>query len=563
MMYLKEIVKKNKVWIGIYIVVGIVLAFLTNLSANYYQQLIDHFTAGTLTFRFIIIYGSVLLLICIGNYLDEYPGRKLENGIYLDLKVQALKKVSCIDYQTYQSLGTGELLQKIESGSGAGKRILFDFYFEMARKLLPSIGFSMLFIWRLNTSIAYAVLAGYILVFVITNILLRSLYHLKEKILNNEEQMTHFLTRGFMEMVTFRLHRKFKAEIAHANHAKTQIVDSKIKMSLIHEAFFTLFALLVTLIKIGIILYAWFTKSLTIGAVIALITLVDHAYTPIAIFNVLFVQYKLDQSAFKRYTHFLDAKEDKQLQIGEPLQSLQGAFNICQIDFAYSKQMIFKDLSLAIQAGEKIAFVGGSGSGKSTLVKLLIGLLKPTCGEIQIDGQVLSKICLEDYYKQILYIPQESPIFDGTLRENLIFDKQIADEEIVAVLKRVCLEEWFTKLSHGLETQLGERGITLSGGERQRLALARIWFQDSKVIILDEATSAMDNLTEEQVMKAVLEVAASCTVITIAHRLNAIKDFDRILAFRMGTLVGEGRFSELLAHNDYFKELYHVGSLEE
>ena len=129
MMYLKEIVKKNKVWIGLYIVVGIVLAFLTNLSANYYQQLIDHFTAGTLTFRFIIIYGSVLLLICIGNYLDEYPSRKLENGIYLDLKVQALKKVSHIDYQTYQSLGTGALLQKIESGSGAGKRILFDFYF--------------------------------------------------------------------------------------------------------------------------------------------------------------------------------------------------------------------------------------------------------------------------------------------------------------------------------------------------------------------------------------------------------------------------------------------------
>ena len=545
MKYLNEIIKKNKIWILIYIILGIGLSFLTNYSVSYFQKLIDHFTAGALTLSGILFYCGLLLILCIASYLDEYPHQKLNNGIYLDLKLMALKKTSRIDYLAYQSIGTGKLIQRIENGSTAGRDILFEFWFRIAKELLPSALFSMFFIYRLNHVIAYTVACGYLLVFLITNLLLKLLYRMKERMLDNEELLNHYLTRGFMEMVVFRLNRQFSREIHKAERSKDEIVRSKIGISFIHEAFFAAFAVLIILIKAALIIYAWYTRSISIGAVVALITLVDNAYTPIAIFNVLFVQYRLDTAAFKRYTAFLDSPEDPQLQIGSSMASFHGNIMVKQLDFTYSGRQILRGLSLTIAPGEKIALAGSSGSGKSTLVKLLAGLLKPDRGQILVDDQELRCVKLDDYFRHIAYIPQESPVFDSTLRENLIFDSALPDAELIRALEKVQLLKWFQGLEDGLDTQLGERGVKLSGGERQRLALARLWFSDARLIILDESTSAMDNLTEELVMKEVLALADGRNIIAIAHRLNSVRAFDRIILLRNGEIVKDGSFEEL------------------
>ena len=545
MKYLQEIIKKNKIWIIIYIILGIGLSFLANYSVSYFQKLIDRFTAGTLTLSGILFYCGLLLILCIASYLDEYPHQKLNNGIYLDLKLMALRKTSRIDYLAYQSLGTGKLIQRIENGSTAGRNILFEFWFRIAKELLPSALFSMFFIYRLNHVIAYTVACGYLLVFLITNLLLKLLYRMKERMLDNEELLNHYLTRGFMEMVVFRLNRQFSREIHKAERSKDEIVRSKIGISFIHEAFFVAFAALIILIKAALIIYAWYTRSISIGAVVALITLVDNAYTPIAIFNVLFVQYRLDTAAFKRYTSFLDSPEDPHLQNGSAMASFHGNIMVKQLDFTYSERQILRGLSLTIAPGEKIALAGSSGSGKSTLVKLLAGLLKPDRGQILVDNQELRCVKLDDYYRHIAYIPQESPVFDSTLRENLIFDSTLPDADLIRALEKVQLLKWFQGLEDGLDTQLGERGVRLSGGERQRLALARLWFSDARLIILDESTSAMDNLTEELVMKEVLALADGRNIIAIAHRLNSVRAFDRIILLRNGEIVKDGSFEEL------------------
>lgn len=542
MKYLKIILSKNKLWITIYILLGVCLSFLSNYSVSYFQKLIDRFTADTLTLSGILFYCGLLLILCIASYLDEYPHQKLKNGIYLDLKLMALKKTSRIDYLAYQSIGTGKLIQRIENGSAAGRNILFEFWFRIAQELLPSALFSMFFIYRFSPMIAYTVACGYLLVFIITNLLLKLLYRRKERMLDNEELLNHYLTRGFMEMVVFRLNRQFSREIHKAEHSRDEIVRSKIGISFIHEAFFAAFAILIILIKAALIIYAWHTRSLSIGAVVALITLVDNAYTPIAIFNVLFVQYRLDTAAFNRYTAFLDSPEDPQLEKGSGMASFHGNIRVKQLDFTYSGRQILRGLSLTIAPGEKIALAGSSGSGKSTLVKLLAGLLKPDSGQILIDNQELRCIKLDDYYRHIAYIPQESPVFDSTLRENLIFDSSLPDAELISVLEKVQLLKWFQGLEDGLDTQLGERGVRLSGGERQRLALARLWFSDARLIILDESTSAMDNLTEELVMKEVLALADGRNIIAIAHRLNSVRAFDRIILLRNGEIVKDGSF---------------------
>ncbi len=559
MNYLKEIAGKNKIWICIYISLGIGLSFLSNYNISFFQKLIDKFTDGTLSLPVILVYGGLLLLLCLGNYLDEYPMQKLNNGIYLDLKLLALYKTSRIDYLAYQSMGTGKLIQRVENGAMAGKNILCQFWFRIARELLPSALFSLFFIYRLNHVIACTVACGYLLVFLITNLLLKLLYRMKERVLDNEELLNHFLTRGFMEMVVFRLNRKFGAEIKKAEKARDQIVRSKIGISFIHEAFFAAFAILITLIKASLIIYAWYTRSISIGSVVALLTLVDNAYTPIAIFNVLFVQFRLDSSAFGRYADFLDLPEESRLFEGKKLPEFHGDISIRKAVFSYHDMPVLKEVSLSISPGEKVALAGNSGSGKSTLIKLIAGLLKTEEGSISIDGNDLNRLNLDSYYRHITYIPQESPVFDGTLRENLFFDALLPDEDAIRVLNKVQLKGWFDNLPDGLDTQLGEKGIKLSGGERQRLALARLWFSSSRLIILDEATSAMDNVTEELVMNEVLSLTNGRNIIAIAHRLNSIRSFDRIILLKNGRLEGDGSFSDLMTYNPYFQELYRAG----
>jgi len=556
MKYLISIARENKAIIFLYIAIGLAYTFLQNFSSRYFQKIIDNFANNTLTITNIAIYGSALLALYILCYLQIYPERKLEHGIELSLKIKALRKLSVIDYLSYVKIGTGTLIQRIENGAAAGSNILFGFYLRLANDLLPQILFSIVFIYALDPRVMIAILFGYVIVFIVTNLLLKALYKVKANILLNEERFNHLIVRGFMEMVVFRVNRRFEHEIKKAEAASGEIIGSKVKMKLIHEAFFTIFVILVSILKIGIIVYGWITKSLTIGEIAALVILVDNAYTPIAIFNVCYVQYKLDIVAYTRYTDFLDAKDDTHLTTGIEVPEIKGNLSFSGVGFKYNEREIFNDLNLEIEQGKSTAFVGESGSGKSSAVKLLSGLLHPHSGHIMVDGLDLSEINLNSFYEHIAYLPQEPPVFDGTLRENLVFDNEVDDEDLLEAIRNVGLESLYAKLENGLDTPLGERGVNLSGGERQQLALARLWFSNANIVILDEATSAIDNLTEEAIMKNVMDLLSGRTVIAIAHRLESIRTFDKIIVFQNGCVVEQGRFDELIEKQQYFYELY-------
>ena len=558
MRYIKEILKNNRIWVLAYIGLGIFNAFMANYKTDYFQKVIDGLATGTLTFAGVITYGLILLVNYCMNYLDNYPEKKLEYGIYLDFKLLSLRKISTIDYTEYQKIGTGKLVQRIENGSSAGRNVVFNFWLRLIRDLLPTIVFSVYFIWKIDKIITYILFVGYMLIFIITNILLKFLYKIKEKILNSEELFNHFLVRGFMEMLVFRMSKQFPSEIKKTRSAKENIVSSKVKMNMIHEAFFTIFALLVAMLDIGILFYAWKTKNLTVGSIVALIALIENAYTPIAIFNVLYVQYKLDKASYKRFEEFLDLKDDNQLRNGNAINTDIGDIVIKNLSFQYEERKIIDDLSLFIKRGQKIAFVGESGSGKSTVIKILLGLLKYNQGEICLGDMELSGICLNNLYDKVSYISQDVPVFDGTIKENLVFEKNVSKEQMLDALSEVQLSHLVENLAEGLDTEIGEKGTCLSGGEKQRLAFARLWFENPELVILDEATSAMDNLTEENVMKSVMQKMKDKTVIAIAHRLNSIAGFDRIILFREGKIVGQGTFEELLHTDSYFKELYNA-----
>ena len=550
MKHLKTIASKHGKLIAVFLIMGLVWTFLQNFAPLYFQIVVDNFTDGTLTVTNIAVYGIALIALYIMGYLVNYPWDKLSRSIEQSLKLMALRKVSAIDYYAYTKLGTGSLIQRIENGASAGKRILFDFYLRLIGELLPSMIFSIVFVFLINRTVMMVIVLGYVVVFAVSNLLLKILYKVKARILVNEEMFNHFLVRGFMEMVTFRINRRFGREIQKTEDASSEIVSSAVKIRMVHEAFFTVFAILIAFIKIGIIVYGWSAAALTVGQIVALLILVDNAYQPIAIFNVDYVAYKLEKIAFTRYTEFLDTKEDSQLSQGDSIATLAGDILFSQVGFYYDEREIFDHFTLHIEKGRTTAFVGESGSGKSTAIKLLAGLLKPSDGYITVDGFNLQQLNLNKYYEHIAYLPQEPSIFDGTVRENLVFDEPIEDAALMAAVEKAGL----TGLD--LDASLGERGISLSGGERQQLALARLWFSKASIVILDEATSAIDNLTEEIVMKNVMSLLQGKTVIAIAHRLDSIKAFDSIIVFQNGRVAERGCFDDLIEKRQHFYELY-------
>lgn len=551
----KEVLKKNKKIIVFYIVLGIVISFLSVFCVDYFQEILDAFSNNTLTLSMVVFYGVLLLVTTILSYLDTYPEQRVKHGLYLDFKVQALKKMETIDYQEYQKLGVGSISQRVEDGSSASRDLYMEFWFKLIRNLIPSAILSLIFIATIEIKVLLFVLIGYVVVILVTSILIKKLYNLKEKILVNNELLNKHLIRGFMELVVFRTNKKYKTEIELTKDGAKNIVDGKTKIRMIHEMFFTIFAILVDIIKISIIIYALYTKNISLGGLVAIVTLLSKAYEPIAIFNVEFIDYKLNRVAVKRYIDLLSLLDTENLNNGETIKELKGNVEFKNVTFAYQNKKVFDNLSLKIKEGSKVAIVGETGSGKSTLIKQVAGLIKASEGEVLIDGKNINDINLNSYYDYLSYLSQETPIFDGTLKENIVFDKKVSKEEIERVINLVCLKDFYNKLDNGLDTQLGEKGVLISGGERQRIALARLFFDNSKIVILDEATSAMDNVIEKKVMDAIYKNINDKTFIIIAHRLNTIKNVDEIFLIKNGEIVGNDTYNNLLKNNNYFEQL--------
>jgi ATP-binding cassette subfamily B protein len=207
------------------------------------------------------------------------------------------------------------------------------------------------------------------------------------------------------------------------------------------------------------------------------------------------------------------------------------------------------DISFGAVRGETIAFVGPSGAGKTTLVKLLVGLYRPQAGRILYNGIRGTEIDLDSLRAQIGFVTQDTQLFSGTIRENLLFvNPDATDDECLNVLRKAACDSLLARANRGLDTLIGEGGVKVSGGEKQRLSIARALLRHPHLLVFDEATSSLDSLTEEGIVDTIRDVAASGEAITvlIAHRLSTILHADRIYVLERGHIVETGRHEELL-----------------
>lgn len=562
---LKKCIVFFKWTILLYVLMGILVQFFNTFGIKVFQELLDKAKlAGDFNdvASHIFLYGALIAGATILNYLIEYPHTYLSNSILEKLKTMALSKVSKIDYSAYQNIGTGEMIKVIENGASAGMSIIHSYYLRILNELFPAIIFSLVFISTYNIKIMLVIASGYVVIFCFSNILLRMLYRIKSSLLESQEKMSKYSIRGFMELVVFRLNKRYEKEIERLHNTAGVIVKKSTQIRMIHESFFAIFALLVNIIKVVILVYG--VKNIisgesSIGVTIALIMYIDQVYTPIAIFNVLYVDHKLNRVTYNRFEVFLNAPEDMNLETGREVTTLEGNIEFKDVAFDYDSSRLLSNVSFSIKKGSSVAVVGLSGSGKSTIIKLMLGLLKKKSGNILFDGIDIDEIMLNSLYDHVSYISQEAPIFDTTIRKNIVFDNEIPDERVYDILEKVRMKEKVLSFPNQLDTMVGERGIKLSGGERQRLAFGRIIAQQRNIVILDEPVSALDNITEKNMMDGILQMFRDKTLIIIAHRLHSIKDVDKILLVKDGKIVDEGNFEYLISNSGYFQELWNKG----
>lgn len=223
---------------------------------------------------------------------------------------------------------------------------------------------------------------------------------------------------------------------------------------------------------------------------------------------------------------------------------------------------VVRNFSLNVRAGECIAIVGASGSGKSTIMNLIIGFMKPTGGELKIDGKNIDEYNLSEYRHRISVVSQSSILFSGSIRDNITYGmSRYTEEELNRVAEEANVTEFIKDLPDGLDTDVGEHGGKLSGGQRQRITIARALIRNPRILILDEATSALDNISELHVQRAIAAAAKGRTTFIVAHRLSTIRDADRIVVMQNGEAVECGTYEELMAKKGAFYELKNLNDM--
>ncbi len=310
----------------------------------------------------------------------------------------------------------------------------------------------------------------------------------------------------------------------------------------------------------GFVIYLWLHHQITTGEVAQVFgTIWNIAAIMWAVGGALPVFFQSIGIAKQAYSVMLDPQDMGDKSDAKELKIQTGEIIFDNVSFHYGEKKLFSNKHAHIRGGEKVGLVGFTGAGKSTFISLILRFFPLRSGKILIDGQDIENVTLESLRRQIALIPQDPSLFHRTLRENISYGKPEATEaEIFAAAKLAHCDEFIRNIPTGYEAKVGERGTKLSGGEKQRIAIARAILVDAPILILDEATSSLDSVTEKYIQDSLQKLMQNRTTIVIAHRLSTLSRMDRILVFDQGKIVEEGTHTVLMSKDGLYAKMWNM-----
>lgn len=341
-----------------------------------------------------------------------------------------------------------------------------------------------------------------------------------------------------------------------------KVIKLQIKESLAGRWFFMTMSIFITLGPMIIYLYGGYLfmqDKMSIGEIVAFVTLLDRLYRPVTQLSNIHIDVTRSLALFQRIFDYFDMEEEKGDKINaKDLKDIKGYIEFNNVSFSYKNGLeVLRNINFSIEPDTMTALVGASGVGKTTVTNLIPRLYEISEGSIKIDEIDIKDVRLHSLRSQIGIVMQEPYLFNDTIEANLRYGREDAtDEEIIEACKSAYIHDFIMSLPEKYKTIVGNRGVKLSGGEKQRISIARVILKNPRILILDEATSSLDSVSEMYIQKALVPLLKGRTSIVIAHRLSTVLSADNILVFEDGRVVQSGKHEDLLVEGGLYKKLY-------
>lgn len=504
---------------------------------------------------------ALYLVNCCINYQVMTHGRLIGALIEQDMRQALFRHVQKMSFRYFDNQQVGQLVSRIVSDVGEIRELIFlgpNYLLVCVVFMAGTIGILFYINWQL------AILVNILLIVkaydsVSTNRKLkRAGREARSQVGNITAQVTESLN-------AVRLVQSFNNEDLEASKlakvGEMLLAARQKSFTLLSHAntsmvFFSNITNLVIIVAGGILIAL---GKMYFSDLVAFLLYVSIFVRPILRLNALAEVYQKGIASYQRFNQLLEqVPEITDLPDAYEVGRLKGDIKFENITFAYEgKKPVLSNFSLHIKTGETVAFVGGTGVGKSTLCNLIPRFYEPISGRITIDGQDIRNMTLDSLRRNIGVVQQDIFLFADSVRNNIAYGKpEASDEEIILAAKHAEADRFIEALPQKYSTTLGERGVKLSGGQKQRLAIARVFLKNPSILILDEATSSLDNETELNIKKALSTLSKDRTTLVVAHRMATIRDVNRIIVLTPQGIVEEGSHDELMAHKGEYYNLY-------
>lgn len=560
--------KKYKFFFLIPILFSIFMAFYESFAPYMIKVIIDRINNAKESERFwqAILFPALWYIV-----LTELVNIAFRTRDWFKLKILPELKSSMIaeiydyllkqSYRYFQNNQVGSVSNKI-SDLIKGTETIIGMISDVILWRLLSIFIAAILIFTVSIPLAiFTTIWGAL--FVLITIKLSSKSHDKSiKFAKSRNILFGFITDSFtniLDVILFQSKNQEKSRLKELlnNHKKTELnmLWNIFKIATIQGISVTLF----TAFIIIILLYAFNKQLISVGDIAFIMMVSGTIIRNIYSISSDLVQFSRELGNCWQAIQIINQPiEIIDLPNAKSIEIKQGNLTFKNVSFEYNKgQPIFHNKNLIIPGGQKVGLVGYSGGGKSTLISLILRLFDVTKGSILIDGQNIKNINQESLRASISVIPQNPSLFHRSIMDNIRDGKHNATkEEVIEAAKKAYIHDFINNLTEGYDSMVGERGIKISGGQRQRIAIARAILKNAPILILDEATSQLDSLTERYIQESLTEIMSDKTTIVIAHRLSTLFNMDRILVFNNGKIVEDGTHDYLISKNGLYKRLW-------